>query len=103
MGKQNWSIFEVKFQLIYKAMSFFQRLFAPNYTSFLKYTSECNSFSEITLGASLLQFFYQKNVPVENKNESVNSLNRGRDKHCHCSFELKGKNCKESNKNGGLI
>ena len=44
MGKQNWNIFEVNFQLVYKIMS----IFGLKYTSLLKYTSECNNFSKIT-------------------------------------------------------
>ena len=34
---------------------------------------------------------------------SVKSLKRGRAKHFQCNFELKGKSCKDSNKNGELI
>ena len=34
---------------------------------------------------------------------SVKSLNRGRAKHFQCNFELKGKSCKDSNKNRELI
>ena len=102
MGKQNWSIFQLNFELVYKIMSYFQRIFGSNYISFLKYTSDCYNFSKITFGGSSLQFQYQKIVSVENKNESVKVLNRGRDKNFQCDFELKGGSCNDSNKGGEL-
>ena len=102
MGKQNWSIFQVNFELVYKIMSYFQRIFGSNYISFLKYTSDFYNFSKITFGASSLQFQCQKIVSVENKNESVKGLNKGRDKNFQCDFELKVGSCKDSNKSGEL-
>ena len=54
MGKQNWSIFEVNFQLVYKIISYFQSIFDPNYAS------DYNNFSKITLGASSLYIFLTK-------------------------------------------
>ena len=87
MGKQNWNIFEVNFQLVYKIMS----IFGLKYTSLLKYTSECNNFSKITSLST---------VSVENKNESVKSLSRGRAKHFQCNFELKRWSCNDSIENG---
>ena len=50
-----------------------------------------------------LIFFYQNIVSVEYKNESVKFLNKGRGKHFQCNFELKGRSCKDSNKNGEFI
>ena len=47
--------------------------------------------------------FYQKIVSVENKNESVKSLNRGQAKYSQRNFEVKERSCKDSNKNWKLV
>ena len=47
--------------------------------------------------------FYQKIISVENKNESVKSLNRGQAKYSQWNFEVKERSCKDSNKNWKLV
>ena len=49
------------------------------------------------------KFFYQKIASVENMNEPVKSLSRGKAKHFQSNFALKGWSYKNSNANGELI
>ena len=83
-------------------MSYFQNIFGQ----ILHYWSiHQNSIILVKPHLVVLQcnLFYQKIVSVENKNESVKSLNRGQAKYFQCKFEVKERSYKDSNKNWKLI